>query len=243
MTRATATYLHGPDSRQHPPIAVEASISVLGAARRGAGHAEFEALAALSEADLRASLPTDREKLAFWINVYNAGIQRELRRDPGLYRRRFWFFSHRGVTVAGRFLSFNAIEHGLLRRSMLGYSLGYLSNPFPGRFERRFRVAARDPRVHFALNCGARSCPPVAAYRPEMVDAQLDLAARSYLEQETTYDQEAGVVTVPRLFLWFRGDFGGPGGMRDLLRRYGIIPPGANPRPRYGNYDWTLTLD
>lgn len=218
-------------------------MSALSALRRGTGEEEFDALAALTEADLRTSLPGDREKLAFWTNVYNAGIQRELRTDPGRYRHRFWFFSRRGVTVAGRSLTFNAIEHGLLRRSMFGYSLGYLSNPLAGRFERRFRLKRRDPRVHFALNCGAASCPPITAYQPDAIDAQLDVAARNYLETETIYDPAEGMVTVPRLFLWFRNDFGGPSGTKNLLRRFGIIPPDTNPRVRYGDYDWSLVLD
>jgi len=130
-----------------------------------------------------------------------------------------------------------------LRRSLFGYSLGYLSNPFAGRFERQFRLTRRDPRVHFALNCGAASCPPIAAYQPDAVDAQLDVATRSYLETETTYDPAKGVVTVPRLLLWFRHDFGGPSGTKDLLRRFDIIPPDANPRLRYGDFDWSLVLD
>lgn len=216
-------------------------MAALSAVRRGAGEEELEALAKLTVAQLRAALPGDREKLAFWINVYNAGIQRELRRGPELYRHRFRFFARGGVKVAGRRLRFNAIEHGMLRRSMFGYSLGYVSNPFPGPFEREFRLERRDLRVHFALNCGAASCPPIAAYDPGAIDAQLDLAARGYLEGETTFDGARGVVTVPRLFLWFRRDFGGPRGTNALLRHFGVIPPSAHPRVRYGGFDWTLT--
>lgn len=110
-----------------------------------------------------------------------------------------------------------------------------------GLYRFQFRLAKRDPRVYFALNCGAASCPPIAAYEPRAIDAQLDLATRSYLEGEPTYDPAGGVVTVPRVFLWFRADFGGPAGTRGLVRRFGIIPPDANPRLRYGGFDWSLT--
>ncbi len=176
--------------------------------RSGRGRAEWDELATLLPKSVAAGLRTDAEKLAFWINVYNAAIQFQLREDERRYRHRGRFFARRSIVVAGKRLSFNAIEHGLLRRSMFGYSLGYIANPFPGRFEKRFRLAKRDPRVHFALNCGAVSCPPVAPYSPEEVDAQLDDAARGYLQAESRYDAEAGVVEVPRLLLWFRGDFG-----------------------------------
>ena len=242
MTTATTRQREGTAPIPHRRDAIALSVAALRAARLGDGREEFEALAALSEAGLRAALPSDREKLAFWMNVYNAGIQRELRDDPHQYRRRFRFFARRGVQVAGRKLTFNSIEHGLLRRSTLGYSLGYISNPFPGRFERQHQLQQPDLRVHFALNCGAASCPPIAAYHPEAIDAELDLSTHGYLESETRFDAGSNVVTVPRIFFWFRGDFGGPPGTRDLLRRFGIIPPDANPRLRYGDFDWSLAL-
>lgn len=222
--------------------AISLSIAAITAARLGDGAEEFTALATMPQRELWDALPTDREKLAFWINVYNAGIQRELRRVPDNYRHRLRFFSKHGVEVAGRQLSFNAIEHGMLRRSMFAYSLGYASNPLPRQFERGLRLGRRDPRVHFALNCGAASCPPIAAYDPQVIDSQLDVATRSYLESETGYDAAKGVVTVPRVFLWFRGDFDGRAGTKNLLRRFGIVPPDANPRLRYGDFDWSLTL-
>ena len=200
------------------------------------------AIAQLSAADLARALTTQQQKLAFWMNVYNAGIQRTLRTEPGLYRHRLRFFGRNGVTVAGHQLSFNAIEHGLLRRSMFAYSLGYAANPIPGSFERQFRVDVRDARVHFALNCGAASCPPIAAYDAELVDGQLDIATASYLAAECAYDAASNSVTVPRLLLWFRGDFGGKQGILELLRRYECIPPGAAPRLRYARYDWTLSV-
>ncbi|WP_322797394.1 DUF547 domain-containing protein [Tepidiforma sp.] len=223
--------------------AVALSQQLLRAVRAGQGTAEFEALATLSEGDLRRSLATDADKLAFWINVYNAGIQRVLAESPDRYSRRLRFFSTFGVEVAGHHLTFNAIEHGMLRRSMFAFSLGYMANPFPGRFERAFRLQRRDPRVHFALNCGAASCPPIAFYDPALIDAQLDLAAHSYLDTTTSYDPATNTVTVTRLFLWFRGDFGGPAGIRRLLARYEQIPPGSAPRLHFAPYDWTLSLD
>ncbi len=210
--------------------------------RAGRGRAEWDELARLAPKSVVHGLRTDAEKLAFWINVYNAAIQFQLREDARRYRHRGRFFARRSIVVAGKKLSFNAIEHGLLRRSMFGYSLGYIANPLPGRFEKRFRLEKRDPRVHFALNCGAVSCPPVAPYSPEEVDAQLDDAARGYLQAESRYDAEAGVVEVPRLLLWFRGDFGGASGVRGMLERYGVVPEGLAVKVKYREYDWSLAL-
>lgn len=219
------------------------SAEVLAAARQGRGEDAFARLAALNPSTLAAALSTDAHRLAFWINVYNAGIQRELRQNPARYRQRTRFFARRGVTVADRHLPFNAIEHGLLRRSQFVYGLGYVTNPLPGAFERAFRLRRREPLIHFALNCGALSCPPIAAYDAATVHEQFEHAARAYLAAHTTYDPEANYLTLSRLLLWFRGDFGGPAGIRALLHRFDLLPPGARPRFRYASYDWTLALD
>jgi len=178
--------------------------------------------------------------------VYNAYSQVLIGERRELYessRRRF--FGLEAIPVAGRDLSLNRIEHRLLRCSQFVWSLGYLGNPFPGAFERSLRVAERDPRIHFALNCGARSCPPIAAYTPAGIDDQLDVATESYLSRHVRYDPEGGllgrgVVHVPRLFLWYRGDFGGKSGVLAILREFGLIPGGVRPRLKHREYDWSL---
>ena len=65
-----------------------------------------------------------------------------------------------------------------------------------------------DPRIHFALNCGARSCPPIRAYDGDRVDEQLELATRAYLEAETTVDPQRGRVELPGLMRLYSADFG-----------------------------------
>jgi len=191
--------------------------------------------------DALASLQSNRERaLAFWLNCYNAGTQLLLDRRPALYEsplRFLRFFRADAVTVAGTGLSLDAIEQGILRGGRSKYGLGYLPR-IPWPFERRYRVAC-DPRIHFALNCGAESCPAIRAYEPATVDDQLDLATEHYLEQGVTYDAEGDVATVPRVFLWYRGDFGGAGGIRSMLREYGAVPTDAEPSLRYDSWDWT----
>ncbi|MFT4949532.1 MAG: hypothetical protein ACI9CA_001672 [Natronomonas sp.] len=198
----------------------------------------------LDDDRLAAALDTDRARIAFWTNVYNAATQQALAADPGQYDHRRQFFAADLITVAGRSLSLDDIEHGLLRRSYHKYSLGYLRVPRPLRsgFADRHAPDERDPRVHFALNCGAGSCPPVAAYTREAVDDQLDLATRGYLERTVDYDPGAGEALVPRVLLWFRGDFGGKRGVYDFLRRYDQLPRGETPSLSYREWDWSLDL-
>ena len=196
-------------------------------------------LAALDPAELEAL--TADERLAFWLNAYNAATGDALLSDPDRFDDRGRFFSTPVVTVAGEALSLDAIEHGILRGSQWKYGLGYIPNPFASAFVRRHRLADRDPRVHFALNCGAASCPAVLAYDGETVDDALDAATEEYLRSETVV--EDGTAYVPRHLLWYRGDFGGGSGIRRLLREYDVVDMDAVSRVRYREYDWSLALD
>lgn len=215
--------------------------SYLHAVRRGeSGNEAAAALRNLSRQGLADALDTDSARLTFWINLYNAAAQSVLTADPSVFEARNAFFSAPLVTVAGHSLSLDAIEHGLLRRSRPKWGFGYVPNPFPNEFEQQFRVSERDPRIHFALNCGAASCPPIAAYETDHIDEQLDLATRGYLDSEVHYDPERKQVRVPRLMLWFIGDFGGLSGIRRFLSDHGTVPSDSHPRIRFSEYDWTL---
>ena len=204
------------------------------------------ALAGAREADLRR-VRTDRwTALAFWLNCYNAGTQLLLDEHPERYDgplRFVRFFRTPALTVAGSPLSLDRIENGLLRGGRSKYGLGYLPKLLVTTFESRYRLDDPDPRIHFALNCGAESCPAIRAYHPDGVDDQLDLATRHYLDRAVEYDSETGVARVPRVCLWFRGDFGGATGIRSLLREHGLVPPEATPTIRYLSWDWSRAAD
>jgi hypothetical protein len=192
---------------------------------------------------LPALLPDDASRKACWINLYNAWTLLLLRRHPEMYSRRTAFFARKAIRLAGHVFSLNDIEHGILRRGAIWWALGYLRHPFPSRLHSTLAVESVDPRIHFALNCGAASCPPIRAYTSEAIDAQLDTAARHYLQQHCQYDPDRRRIALPRLLLWFRGDFGGRTGILHMLRQYGIIGASDTPRFSYRPYDWTLQLD
>jgi hypothetical protein len=207
----------------------------LGSADEHAAH-----LDRLSVHDLSAGLPQDADRTAFWLNLYNASTQRLLRADPAGFGNAWRFFRQPAARVAGHALSLDAIEHGMLRRSRWKAGFGYLGNPVPSGLERALRVGCRDPRIHFALNCGAASCPPIAAYEASRLDQQLDLATRGYLSTEVRLDPAMGVAIIPRVFLWFIGDFGGPSGIRAFLDHHGALSTSQRWRLRYARYDWTV---
>ena len=197
----------------------------------------------ISLENLEEGLKTDTEKLAFWVNVYNASIQVILSENPQLYEDKRAFFKKEQIPIAGRLVSFEKIEHGIIRKSQWPLGLGLIRKWFPNKFERKLRVDNRDYRIHFALNCGAKDCPPVAVYSPNKLDEQFDKGTQRYLKRTSNYDEAKNEVAVTSLFNWFRGDFGCKKGVREILKEQQIIPSTKNIDITYANYDWTLDLD
>jgi hypothetical protein len=190
---------------------------------------------------LNGQISTDQQKLTFWINIYNAYIQVILSKNPEKYNDRSTFFKEKQIKIGGQFFSFEDIEHGILRRSQHPFFLGYITRWFPEKTEKMLRVSNRNWRIHFALNCGAKSCPPVAIYDVDRIESQLDLSTKNYLQKFSTYDPASKIAYVTSLFSWFRGDFGGLEGIKNILIQHNIIPD-INVRLKTAEYDWTLDL-
>lgn len=198
-------------------------------------------LGALDPEGLVASLDNDAKRLAFWINTYNALIQVKLQADTLQYGDRNAFFAERDMLIAGELMSFNDIEHGILRRNKYVYSLGYFNRLGQRKSVKRYRLNDLDWRIHFALNCGARSCPPVAFYRSDRLDKQLNEASRFYLSREIDWTKR-DKLKIPALFLWFRADFGGHKGITKILQKFGDLDANESPNWSYKDYDWSVDL-
>lgn len=169
----------------------------------------IELIKNIPEKLLSQQLKDDNQKKAFWINIYNAYTQIILSENPDKYKNRSSFFSDKQINIAGKKLSLDDIEHGILRHSKIKWSFGYLNKWFPSAFEKEQRVDAVDYRIHFSLNCGAKSCPPIAFYKPEQIDRQLNIATKACLDGEAEYNEAENTVALPAIMGWFRGDFGG----------------------------------
>lgn len=199
-------------------------------------------LAAMDPDTLNHQLKTDDERKAFWINIYNAYTLIRLKNNPEAYKKRNRFFTAKAIRIAGSDISLDLIEHGILRRSKWKYSLGHFNKLFKSRYEKMFRVNRLDYRIHFALNCGARSCPPIAYYKPEQISKQLGLAEKGYLKNEVIYHASENRVEVPAIMSWFRGDFGGKKGILRMLKDQHLIPEQSTPRIQWKEYHWDLDL-
>jgi len=222
---------------------VQLSQGFMYAAKVGDNTNDFiRSLQSLPYDELRNQLSSDEEKKAFWINLYNAYTQVMLKNNPEQYKRRGKFFGSKQIMIAGHSFSLDDIEHGILRRSKIKWSLGYLNKLFPNKAEKQLRVKELDYRLHFALNCGAKSCPPIKFYKPENLNPQLEQATRSYLTGDAEYDKEKNILKLPRLMSWFRRDFGGKKKMIELLKQLSVVPADAEPKIKFKKYDWSLYL-
>lgn len=196
-------------------------------------------LKALDFERLRQELHNDARKKAFWINIYNAFFQilrkRESKQKPEIYRERLF-------EIAGHPFSLDDVEHGVLRRFRYKYSLGYLANPFAAKRIKDLAVSKVDYRIHFALNCGAVSCPPIAFYSSEGLEEQLNTAALSFLETETKAYPERKEVHISTLFKWYLGDFGGLGGVREVLQKH-LNMDSKGSKLVFTEYSWEEQLD
>lgn len=199
-------------------------------------------LATISEDELSKELENDINKKTFWINIYNAYTQILLNNNQTVYKKRSTFFGKKQIIIAGRNLSLDNIEHGIIRRSKNKWSLGYFNSLFFSKFEKQHRVNLVDCRIHFALNCGAKSCPPIAFYTIENLDQQLNTATKVYLQGETIWIDSSKTIYLPKMMSWFRADFGGKKGMKELIKQYSLAPNIENIKIHFKSYDWTLFL-
>ena len=202
----------------------------------------------LHSLDPEKDVTGDDNRLAFWINVYNALVMHALDVEGrhGTITRRLSMFRRNAWRIGQRRYSLDFIEHGLLRRNARPpVSL------FRVAWSRDPRLASApsilDPRIHFALNCGAISCPPVRTWFSGSLDAQLAEATRAYFVKHAALDREAGTLTLPKLMKYYRGDFGSRGEMLAFAARHLAEPDsrfvtenGARLRIRFGPYDWRV---
>jgi hypothetical protein len=132
------------------------------------------------------------EKFAFYINAYNAyTIKLILKNYPGVQSIKDiggWFKSPWKIKfckIGGKLLALDEIEHNILRPKF------------------------NDPRVHFAVNCASKSCPPLISepYQGDILDQQLEKSTRAFLQNPKENHLDGDTLYVSSIFKWFSGDF------------------------------------
>lgn len=173
------------------------------------------------------------EQFAFYINAYNAWTIKLILtgypgvksiKDLGSLLQSPW--KKEFVRINGRTFTLDDIEHTILRP--------------------RFK----DPRVHFAIVCASKSCPPLRSepYRGAILDAQLNGATRDFLNNPANYRLDRSTFWVSSIFKWFAEDFN-----KDVVGFYADHAAAdlkksleANRRHlevKYLDYDWSLNGD
>lgn len=177
------------------------------------------------------------EQLAFWINLYNISTVklicdnyptksiRELSTDPIV---RLNVFKKEIVPQGGRTMSLNDVENVKIREGF------------------------KDPRIHFAINCAAKSCPPMRreAFTGARVNEQLDDQTRVFFAgpggAKITKSGGKASLTVTKVMDWFDDDFDKWGGGIVAFTKKYLAPDkraqleGAKVSVSFYDYNWDL---
>ena len=165
---------------------------------------------------------TNNEKMAYWINTYNALIIKLMIENPGKdilnisMGHAIWLTKFR---VGDENISLYKIEHQILKKM-------------------------NDPRIHFAINCGSKSCPPLGRriFLPETLDTQLEERAINFINNNSNVyiDYDSNTIFLNKIFKWYKKDFKN---VKKYLLKYLDTPINYSDikkfKIKYYDYDWS----
>lgn len=162
---------------------------------------------------------TKADKLAYWINAYNAmTIDLILRYYPinsikdinKPWEQRFW-------KLGEKWYNLNEIEHEILRKM-------------------------DEPRIHFAIVCASISCPKLQneAFMPLNIDEQLTNATKDFLSDSERNNISKDHLKLSKIFQWFAKDFKQTGSLINFLNQYSEITISDKAKKNFKDYNWNL---
>jgi hypothetical protein len=163
----------------------------------------------LGDADLAGW--SQNERLAFWINAYNARVlQLVITQSPKKKFSEDLAFDE-PFKVAGSRLSPNDILFRIIRGRQNPENKG---GPIDG-----LTMAKPDPRALFALVPGAVGGPRLrnAAYTPDNVDRFLRENVSVFMNDPRKVDVRDGALHLSRIFKWCKRDFQAAGGVPEFI--------------------------
>ena len=172
---------------------------------------------------LKKNLPQDdwsrNEKLAYWMNAYNAlTVDLILKnyplnsiqdiKDP--WKQRLWGLGSEDYNL-------DEIEHKILRKM-------------------------DEPRIHFGIVCASFSCPKLLneAFTADNVDELLTKATKEFLADPNRNTITASKVELSKIFQWFAADFKKDGTIIDFINKYTEVSIDPKAKKRFKTYDWKL---
>ena len=159
------------------------------------------------------------EKMAYWINAYNAFTIKlivdnyPVKSITDLEGGKPW--DKKWIKLGGKTYSLNNIEHDILRPKY------------------------KDARIHFAVNCAAKSCPPVwnKAWTAANLNGQLEKATKSFINNSKYNSVGGSNAAISKIFEWYAVDFGN---ITDYLNKYASTKVAAGTAVTYQEYNWAL---
>ena len=195
-----------------------------------------------------ALYPREHDQLSYWLDLYNALVLREvLRRWPLTSVRDYQptllskldttkgFFRDLRFIVGGNEMSLDDIEHSTIRKTFA------------------------DARIHFALNCGAASCPILrpSSFQGAELESRLQTSTIEFINSRANVnvDSSRQRIVLSKLFEWYKGDFvahaqrasgNRSAGLVDFLLAYASEPLATELRSaraggyriHFAKYDW-----
>jgi hypothetical protein len=159
------------------------------------------------------------DKLAYWINTYNAlTIDLIIRNYPlksikdikNPWDQRLWKFGDKWQNL-------NDIEHKILRKM-------------------------NEPRIHFAIVCASESCPKLLnkAFTSENLEEQLTIVTKDFLSDTSKNELSKSRIKLSKIFKWFKKDFEQDGNLIDFLNQYSDVTISNTAKKSYKDYNWVL---
>ena len=162
---------------------------------------------------------TRNQKMAYWINAYNAfTVKLILKNYPissitKLDGGKPW--DVKWIKLGEKMYSLNNIEHDILRPTY------------------------KDARIHFAVNCAAKSCPPLLnrAWTANTLNATLEKQTKTFINNTTFNEIDAGAVKLSKIFEWYKVDFGD---LIEYINKYSTIKVSKDAAIEFVDYNWAL---
>lgn len=162
---------------------------------------------------------TKAQSMSYWINAYNAHtVDLILQNYPigsitDLDKGNPWEVKR--IKIGGQVYSLNNIEHDILRKNY------------------------KDPRIHFAVNCAAKSCPKLhnEAWTEMNLEKNLEALTKSFVNNTTSNKITAGNLVLSKIFEWYMIDFGN---LISFLNKYSNSKINESAKINFMDYDWQL---
>lgn len=162
---------------------------------------------------------TESDKLAYWMNVYNAYTVKLIIDNYPLKSikeiKEPWDL--RFFKIGSKWYTLNDIEHRILRK------MG-------------------DPRIHFGINCASISCPSLLnkAFTSQNVDQELEKLTANFINDPKRNIISSNTLQLSKIFIWFAKDFKTNGSLVNFLNKYSKIAIKENAKKSFKKYNWNL---